>query len=227
MVIKSLVVLSFIAAAVAEPIPQVSPAATTSFPPFDTTLPSSLAFLEACLSSEEALLSGLPTYPTSLEMILATVVPSSVFTETGCALQTAIEGYYASLPPSVVSAISSYNSEAESWYAAHSSQLAALASSCAPSGTGAASYTFSSINVPICTGGAQPGSTATGTGTKTTGTTSAKTTAGSTGTGTGGSSTATGSVASTSKSTGVAAPTGAITFGAAGVVGLLGLLVAL
>jgi hypothetical protein len=130
-----------------------------------------------------------------------------------------------------VVAYSSYEIAIESWYDAHSAQLSALAASCTVSISGSGSsgsvtgtYSFPSMSVlpmSVCSGGslvsAKPGSTA--------GSTSAKTTGGSSTTT--GSGPGSGSVSSSSKSAGGAAPTGAVTFGAAGVVGLLGLLVAL
>jgi len=221
MALKSLALLGFVAAAVA----QDSAAASSSFS-FDTSLPSSLSVLEACATAEESIYSGIPTLASSIDAILATVVPTSVLTETGCEYQSAIVGYYASLPASVVAALSSYDDAVSSWYNAHSSELSALASSCAISGT--STYTLTSLAVPTCgTVSIQPGASVTGG--HSSATTTPAGTAGGAKTSSGQSATAagSGSSASTSKSSGGAAPTGSVALGAAGVAGLLGLLVAL
>jgi hypothetical protein len=160
---------SLAALAAADPIPQAVP---TSFDP--AALSSELASLTASLGSlPSGVIPGLPSFysdfptlPVSIESVLATAVPSSVLaTETDpCALVT----WYSSLPASVKSALTSYESALASWDKAHSKELASLAGTASYTGTapalvctntGAAVATATASSTAKNTGGAG-GSTA-------------------------------------------------------------------
>lgn len=226
MVAPSILFLGLIAAVVAEPIPQGSAApsaaptaAPSAFPTsYDTAgLASSESALIAQESAFASIFSGVPTLPASVASVLETAVPESVLTASdyACQLRTATPDWYKDLPADVKSALSSYETAAASWLSAHSAQLASLESSIT------AGQSMPAYQTPVaCTGGAVGGSTATATGG---GQASA---GGPSATGTG-SSTGSGSAGSTSKSSAGAASTGAVTLGAAGVVGMLGLLAVL
>jgi len=222
MIAQSLLLLGVLAsAAFGEPIPQGA-AATTSF---DASSPSFAAFpsynsaSEAALLSQasvlESIVSDIPTLPASIESVLATAVPISELTATdfACEAVTATPDWYKSLPADVKTALSSYEKEIQSWYSEHSAQLGSFTAS---------------ITAPVCTGGSGGGVAATTASTKGGATATGASATGSAATGTGsGSATAAGTAAS-SKSTGAAArPTGAVAAGAAGLVGMLGLIVAL
>jgi hypothetical protein len=130
-----------------------------------------------------------------------------------------IPDWYASLPANVKSALTSYEYAFSTWYAAHSTDF--------PSYTGTDTATLSGGNpfagctaVTVAVGsGLSTTVPVNGGGATTTGGSSPK----STGTGT---SAGSAGVSSTSKA-GAAAPTGAVAVGFAGLVGMLGLMVAL
>jgi hypothetical protein len=220
MVAKTALFLGLVAAAVAEPIPQAAQttsfaAAATSFDSFPTAINTAAeSSLLSDLAILESILSEAPTLPVSVESVLATAIPTSILTESdfACQLVTATPDWYNDLPAGVKSALTSYASAAESWYSVHSAQFASLEAGLTQSG--AVTY-----QTPIaCTGAAAGGATA------------PVSTPTATGAGSGsgsGSSSGSGTAASSSKSSAGAAPTGAVTLGAAGVVGMLGLLAVL
>lgn len=240
---KTFLLFSLAGAALAEPIPQADPnssddfgaAATSGFgavPSFDSaSLSSELASVTAALS----IYSDLPTLPASIASFFATAATDTSGLDP-CA--TTEPGWLKSLPESVKSAFTSYESALESWYSEHSTDLPTTSSY-----TGSLpSYTASSYTglIPTYTGNAcssvaQTRATPTKTGTPaaTDGATGASTGAS---TGSGGETTAApasstaakGSAASGTSSHGSAArPTGAIAAGFAGLVGMVGLMVAL
>lgn len=207
---KTLLLSAGLAALVAaDPIPQA--ASTTSYDL--AAISSELASLTASIDSIPSgatvpglpsIYSDFPTLPLSIESVLATAIPSGeVATQTDpCAFVTDAPKWYNSLPASVKSALTSYESALVSWEKEHSKDL-----------TGQASYT---ANVPalVCT--------ATGAaGVKTT----AKSTAKNTGTAGGSTATSTGAGSSPSKA---AAPraTGAVAISFAGAMGVLGFMAA-
>ncbi|PMD40590.1 hypothetical protein L207DRAFT_528917 [Hyaloscypha variabilis F] len=207
---KSLLLGASIAALViADPIPQAAP--TTSFNP--AALTSELASLTASLAMPSgglvpglpSIYSDFPTLPASVESVLATAIPASfIATETDpCALLTDAPQWYASLPASIKSAITSYDSAVVSWEKEHSAALASLTSVAT---SGQASYTAASVPALVCT------NTAAAVAGKTTA-------AGSTATGT--------AVGSSSSKAAAPRATGAVAVGLAGAVGVLGLMAAL
>jgi hypothetical protein len=176
--------------------------------------------MEAFYSS---LTSGEPTLPASIESAVLSAIPTSIaVSQIGCEIVGNIPDWYASLPANVKSALTSYEYAFSTWFAAHSTDF--------PSYTGTDTATLSGGN-PFagCTavtvaGGSGPVTTVpvNGGGATTTGGSSPKST------GTGGTGTSAGSAgASSTSKAGAAAPTGAVAVGFAGLVGMLGLMVAL
>jgi len=208
------------ALAFSEPIPQAAPtttfggdsAATTSFD--ESALSSELASLSS-LEAFTTIFSDMPTFPSSLESVLETAIPTTYATaDLGCDIVTAAPDWYKNLPGDVKSALTSYESAWLSWSKEHSAALASLTSGfTVPAG------------VCTATGGAVVG------GTTATAASSPKKTGGATGAGAGSTGTATssGAAAGSTSSKAAAAPqqTGAVAVAFAGVVGVLGLMAAL
>jgi hypothetical protein len=72
-----------------------------------------------------AILSDLPTFPSSIASVLITAIPSSVLAKSdyACELATATPSWFTTLPGDVQSALSSYEFALQSWYEVHSSEL--------------------------------------------------------------------------------------------------------
>jgi hypothetical protein len=194
------------ALALAEPIPQGAPTSTYSYDP--AAISSELASLSS-LEAITSIFSDLPTLPSSIESVLATAVPTSVLTETNpCAYVTDAPQWYNSLPASVKSALTSYESALVSWSKEHSAALASLTTG--NPATGVPAYVCTNTGAAVV--GGTTAATAKNTGTPTAG-------AGSTGSGS----------AAGSSSSKAAAPraTGAVAAGLAGAFGVLGLMAAL
>ncbi|KAG9238258.1 hypothetical protein BJ875DRAFT_480502 [Amylocarpus encephaloides] len=190
---KSLLIALLAAHSLADPVPAPAPQAGDAQSSLDAAVASATSLLN--------ILSDIPTLPLSVASVLATAVPTGVqVSAVGCEIATATPGWYQSLPADVRSAFSSYQSAAQSWYSAHSSDLGVVS-------TGVA------LPVAPCM--------ATGTG-------SAAAGAGA-GAGAGAATSAAGSGGAASDTSKGAAPrpTGAVVASLAGAVGVLGLMVAL
>lgn len=230
---KNIIVLSFAACVLADPVPRPAPEiqSDVTTAPF----PSDNSALSSYLASLTAQFSGMPTLPASVESYLesaaATVSVEQLTDE--CALPTSIPDYIATAPGYVKSALSSYDSALESWYSEHSTGFSL------PSVTGTYTYTPTGT----CGGGAV-GTTKTAASGKATPTTGGSTATGKgstaaggstgTGTGTGGATKASNSAATStgtaaaSTGTSVAAPrNGGVLLSFAGVFGVLGFMAVL
>jgi len=200
---NALLLLSVTGAALAAPQPQDD---TSSFDgaAFSASLSSELASITA--GALPGIYSDMPTLAPSIESFLATVVPTGT-TEDPCA--TTEPAWLKNLPSSVKSALSSYDSAMLSWESKHSSELSTTFTAVIPTITAAefcATHNGGSGPTPTQTGGAGGQTTAAA----------------------GSSNTAKGSAASGTNSSGRAAkPTGVVAAGFAGVVGMVGLMVAL
>jgi hypothetical protein len=205
---KTLLLLSLAAAALAEPIPQ----ATTDLDAFPTSFDSaSLESQLASLTAGLSIYSDMPTLPSSIESVLATAIPTGVEDEDPCA--TTEPAWLKNLPGDVKDALSSYETELASWYSEHSAELGGTDTFTGAIPTGDSSF---------CTGGSQGGAI-TPEATAASGGPAGKTTAAPDS-----SSTAKGAAASSTNSPDAAArPTGAIAAGVAGVVGMVGVMLAL
>ncbi|PMD18301.1 hypothetical protein NA56DRAFT_648062 [Hyaloscypha hepaticicola] len=199
----SLAVLVF-----SEPIPQAA-ATTQNLAALES---SALASLTTGIPGLPSIYSDLPTLPASIESVLATAVPNSVVaTEDPCAFVTDAPQWYNSLPANVKSALTSYESAIISWSKEHSAALASLNS-------GFTTGTVATGPALVCTSTGAPAA-----GGKTTASGAAENTGTATGAGAG----STGTVGSSSSKGAAPRATGAVAVGLSGVIGVLGLMVAL
>lgn len=225
-----LTLLASLTTAIPNPNPQAAATTDLGSSPTSFSIPTDLggaassfsydSASEASLLSQESayltLFSGIPTLPASVESVLATAVPVSELSTYQC--ETELPAWYSSLPADVKSALTSYEVAVESWLKVHSSDLAQFTSGI----TGVPT-------VPVCTGGAvQGGSVSKGSTAKSTNAASTPKASGSgSGAGASGSSAGAASASGSKAAAAMAKPTGALAIGAAGVAGVLGLLVAL
>ncbi len=208
---KRMILFGIAALALAEPIPQAAATTTTD----DGSSPSDLSAALASASSEaaslsimESELSGMPTVPSSVLSVLATAIPTGVYTGQLC--DTTTPAWYYSLPADVKSAISSYDDAFASWYKIHSTDFG-------PDQTATLPANICAGTVFLTQTGAVTGPSASATLA-----TATKTGSGTAATGSSGS-------AGSSSSSKAAAPraTGAIGASVAGLVGVLGIMIAL
>ena len=204
---KALLLSASLAALVfSEPIPQAA-ATTENLAALESSALASLVSLTTGIPGVPSIYSDLPTLPASIESVLETAVPTSVLaTEDPCGFVTDAPQWYNSLPANVKSALTSYESALVSWSKEHSAALA-------------------SLNSGFTTGTVATGTGATGTALVCTSTGAPA--AGNTGTATGAGAGSTGSVGSSSSKGAAPRATGAVAVGLSGVVGVLGLMVAL
>lgn len=196
-----------------EPIPQAA-ATTENFAALESSALASLASLTTGLPGLPSIYSDLPSLPASIESVLETAVPTSVLTaEDPCSFVTDAPQWYNSLPANVKSALTSYESALISWSIEHSAALASLTS-------GFTTGTVGTAPALVCTNTGAPAA-----GGKTTSSGAAQNTGTATGAGAGAGST--GSVGSSSSKGAAPRATGAVAVGLSGVVGVLGLMVAL
>ncbi|KAE8454303.1 hypothetical protein EG329_005228 [Mollisiaceae sp. DMI_Dod_QoI] len=222
---KNIIILSLTAFAIADPVPRPAPQATTdslsaSFPTSDLALSSELA----SLSSLEAVYSGMPSLPASVQSYLLTAVPTSEASLTdGCDYAATTPGWLATAPAYVKSALTSYDSAIVSWYSAHSTAFAGDTSSY--------TATYSTyLPTGTCGGGVASTGSAKTSGKASTKTTGTAPTASATVSKAGNSSstaTGTGTAASSTGSSAAAPRNGAVVLSFAGMFGVLGFIAAL
>lgn len=223
MFLSNILLLSLATFALGDSIPLAAATTDLGSAPTDSgSSPSEAASMSealASLSSLESLTSGMPTLGSSAESVLLTAIPTGVYTGQTC--QTTTPAWYNNLPADVKSAISSYDSTFASWYAIHSTDFDITATLPGNVCAGTIFISGSGVETTVATA-TTAHSTTTGAVTATTG----KGTTSATGSGTAASASGTSGFSSSSKA---AAPraTGAVGVSFAGVVGVLGLMVAL
>ena len=204
---KSVLLLGLAALGLTEPIPQAAATDLGSSPSSFSAALASASAEATSLTAIESEFSGMPTVPPSVLSVLATAIPTGVYTGQLC--DTTTPAWYYSLPADVKSAISSYDSAFASWYAIHSTDFG-------PDQTASLPDNICAGTVFLTHTGAA--TMPTGTGTLVTAT---KTGSGTAATG------SSGSAGSSSSKAAAPRATGAIGASVAGLVGTLGIMIAL